>query len=378
MQHQLSDKQTHIRAEAEAFARAHLASTEFNATFDRSGWDACARLGAMGVTIPTEFGGRGAGLDEFVALFDGLGYAAPHRLGLFIAINAHVFGSVETLFKAGTDEQKQRFLKKLATGEWVAAHSVTEPDGGSDIGNMKTIAREVDGGWVINGVKKYTTCGAGADLHIVYARMDDPARYRLSCFMIEPNTPGMTVRPLPASGLDGSGLSEVTYENVRVSADNLLGKAGAGAMLFQGSIERERACIFGFVVGAMRRQVDIAADYARQRVVGGRPIAGYQAVAHRIAEMRVRLDAAQLLLYRAAALKAAGKRAPVESAVAKLYVSEAFLENSLALSRVHGGNGFLKENGIERFVRDALGTIIFSGTSDIQRNIIAAQLGIRE
>ncbi len=378
MSYDLTEQQHNIRSEAEAFATENLAATEFNATFDRSGWDACAQFGAMGVTIPAEFGGRGAGLEEFVAMFDGLGYAAPHRLGLFIAINAHVFGSVETLFKAGTDEQKQRFLGKLATGEWVAAHSVTEPDGGSDIGNMKTIAREANGGWVINGIKKYTTCGAGADLHIVYARMDDPERYRLSCFLIEPNTPGMTVRPLPASGLDGSGLSEVTYENVRVPAENLLGKAGAGAMLFQGSIERERACIFGFVIGAMRRQVEMATEYARQRVVSGKPIAGYQAISHRIAEMRVRLDAAQMLLYRAAALKAAGKRAPVESAVAKLYVSEAFLENSLALSRVHGGNGFLKENGIERFVRDALGTIIFSGTSDIQRNIIAAQMGVRE
>lgn len=378
MQYTLTESQLRIREEAEAFAKDHLAATEFNPTFDRAGWDACARFGAMGVTIPAEHGGRGQSLDEFVAMFDGLGYAAPHRLGLFIAINAHVFGSVETLFKAGDDVQKSRYLKKLATGEWVAAHSVTEPDGGSDLGSMKTVARQDGDLWILNGIKKYTTCGAGADLHIVYAKMDDPERYRLSCFMVEPGTPGMTVRPLPASGLDGSGLSEVTYENVSIPSGNILGKPGAGGMLFQGSIERERACIFGFVIGAMRRQVEIATDYARQRVVGGRAIAGYQAVSHRIAEMKVRLDAAEMLLYRATALKSAKKRAPVESAVAKLFVSEAFLENSLALSRVHGGNGFLKENGIERFVRDALGTIIFSGTSDIQRNIIAAQLGVRE
>jgi L-prolyl-PCP dehydrogenase len=254
---------------------------------------------------------------------------------------------------------------------------VTEPDGGSDIGNMKTIARKDGDRWIINGKKKYTTCGAGADLHVVYAKMDDPDRYRLSCLLVEPGTPGMHVRPLPASGLDGSGLSEVTYENVSVPETNILGRPGSGAMLFQGSIERERACIFGFVLGAMRKQVDIAVQYANERHVGGRAIGGYQAVAHRIADMKMRLDASRLLLYNVTALKAANRRAPTEAAVAKLFISESFLANSMDLCRIHGGNGFLLENGIEGYLRDALGTIIFSGTSDIQRNIIAGQLGVR-
>src|SRR5690606_19365954 len=232
--------------------------------------------------------------------------------------------------------------------------------GGSDLGNMSTTARKAGNRWIIDGIKKYTTCGAGADLHIVYAKMDDPERYRLSCFLVEPNTPGMTVRHLPASGLDGSGLSEVTYENVSVPEENIIGRPGSGAMLFQGSIERERACIFGFVAGAMRRQLDIAVQYANDRVVGGRPIGGYQAVAHRIADMKVRLDASRLLLYQVTALKSAGKRAPTEAAVAKLFISESFLTNSLDLCRIHGGNGFLLENGIEAYLRDALGTIIFS------------------
>jgi alkylation response protein AidB-like acyl-CoA dehydrogenase len=138
-------------------------------------------------------------------------------------------------------------------------------------------------------------------------------------------------------------------------------------MLFQGAIERERACIFGFVLGAMQKELELAVDYANHRVVGGKAIAGHQAVSHRIADMKVRLDASRLLLYRAAALKTQGKRAPSESAVA----------NSLDLIRIHGGKGYLIETGIECFHRDALGTLIFSGTSDIQRNIIAAQLGLR-
>lgn len=377
MDFSLSESQQIAFDEAYAFAKETLTTGDVDPTFDRDGWRKCAAFGAMGVTIPREFGGRGDSLSEFVAMFEGLAYGAPRRLGLYIAINAHVFGSVETLFKAGTDEQKQRYLGRLASGEWVAAHSVTEPDGGSDIGNMKTIARKEGDRWIINGRKKYTTCGAGADLHVVYAKMDDPDRYRLSCLLVEPGTPGMHVRPLPASGLDGSGLSEVTYENVSVPESNILGKPGSGAMLFQGSIERERACIFGFVLGAMRKQVDLAVAYANERHVGGRAIGGYQAVSHRIADMKMRLDAARLLLYQVTALKAANKRAPTEAAVAKLFISEAFLANSMDLCRVHGGNGFLLENGIEGYLRDALGTIIFSGTSDIQRNIIAGQLGVR-
>lgn len=376
MNFELTESQQSIRKEAFEFARRELAEGEINPTFDRDGWKKCAAFGAMGVTIPSEFGGRGLGLNELVAMMEGLGHGCK-RYGLLIAINAHIFGSVETLFKAGSDEQKSRYLRKLASGEWVAAHSVTEPEGGSDLGNMQTIARKDGDTWVINGKKKYATCGAGADLHVVYAKMDDPERYRLSCFLVEPKTPGMTVRPLPATGLQGSGLSEVTYENVRVPDANILGKPGSGAMVFQGSIERERACIFGFVIGAMQRELELAIEYANRRVVGGKAIAAHQSVTNRIADMKVRLDASRLLLYNVTALKNANKRAPIEAAVAKLFISESFVANSLDLIRTFGGNGFITENGIDTFLRDSLGTIIFSGTNDIQRNIISAQLGVR-
>ncbi len=376
MNFELTESQQSIRKEAYEFARENLSKGEVNPTFDRDGWKKCAAFGAMGVTIPTEFGGRGLGLNELVSMMEGLGHGC-NRYGLLIAINAHIFGSVETIFKAGTDDQKTRYLRKLCSGEWVAAHSVTEPDGGSDLGNMQTIARKDGDQWVINGKKKYATCGAGADLHVVYAKMDDPERYRLSCFLVEPKTPGMTVRPLPATGLHGSGLSEVTYENVRVPEENILGKPGSGAMVFQGSIERERACIFGFVLGAMQRELELAIEYANKRVVGGKAIAAHQSVSNRIADMKMRLDASRLLLYNVTALKNANKRAPIEAAVAKLFISESFVQNSLDLIRTFGGNGFITENGIHTYLQDALGTIIFSGTNDIQRNIISAQLGVR-
>jgi len=372
----LTPTQHAARETAREFARRELAGGEINPVFDRDGWLKCRALCATGVTISSAHGGRGETLAEFVAMMEGLGHGC-RRMGLLTAICAHVFGVVEPLHAAGSDEQKSRYLRKLATGEWVGAHGVTEPQAGSDLSGITTTAVADGPDWIVTGVKRYTTCGAGADLHVVYARMDDPERFRLSCFLIEAGTPGLSVRPLPAAGLAGSGLSEVTYETVRVPGRNMLGKPGAGAMLFQGSIERERACIFGATLGAMEREIELAVAYANERRVGGRPIAGHQAVAHRIADMKVRLDAARLLLYRVTALKAAGKRAPMEAAVAKLFISDAFVANSLDLIRIHGGNGFVTEGGVEGFLRDSLGGIIFSGTNDIQRNIIAASLGLR-
>lgn len=376
MRFDLTDSQQEIRKEAIEFARRELSSGEIDPEFDRDGWARCAAFGAMGVTISTDYGGRGQSLDEFVAMMEGFGYGS-RRLGLLTAICAHVFGVVEPLHAAGSELQKKKYLRKLATGQWVGAHSVTEPQAGSDLSGIKTTAARDGDDWILNGTKRYTTCGMGADLHVVYARMDDPSRFRLGCFLVEPGTPGMTVRPLPAAGLAGSGLSEVTYDKVRVPAENIIGRPGAGAMLFQGSIERERACIFGGTLGAMERELELAVAYANERIVGGKRIAQHQAVSHRIADMKVRLEAARLLLYQAAALKSAGKRAPLQSAIAKLLVSESFVENSLDLIRVHGGNGFVNEGGVEGFLRDSLGGIIYSGTNDIQRNIIAACLGLR-
>lgn len=372
----LTPSQEAARAEALAFARQELTTGEMDPVFDRDGWKRCRALIATGVTIPQEHGGKGQTLAEFVAMMDGLGHGC-RRMGLLTAICAHVFGVVEPLQAGGSEEQKTKYLRKLATGEWVGAHGVTEPQAGSDLTGITTTAVADGSEWIISGVKRYTTCGAGADLHVVYGRMDDPERFRLSCFLVEAGTPGLTVRPLPAAGLAGSGLSEATYDRVRVPGRNMLGKPGAGAMLFQGSIERERACIFAPTLGAMEREIELAVAYANERQVGGKAIAAHQAVSHRIADMKVRLDAARLLLYRVTALKAAGKRAPMEAAIAKLFISDAFVANSLDLIRVYGGNGFVTEGGVEGYLRDSLGGIIFSGTNDIQRNIIAGCLGLR-
>jgi alkylation response protein AidB-like acyl-CoA dehydrogenase len=366
-----SEAQESWKQRGREFAARELAG-EPVAEFDRKAWQRCAAFGVLGVTVPPQFGGQGGSLADFAALMEGLGYAT-RQLGLLFALNAQVFGAIEPIRLAGTETQKQRWLPRLVNGEWVAAHGVTEPAGGSDVSSLSTSARPVDGGWIIDGVKHCITCGAVADLHVVYARTSAGG---LASFVVEPGTAGVTMKPLHPVGLHGCGLGQVSFEGVRVPAENVIGRPDAGAMLFQGAIERERACIFAFVLGAMERELERAVQYANERIVGGSPIGHHQAIAHRVADMKVRLEVSRLVLHHAVSLKSQGRRAPLESALAKLVLSENFLSSSLDLLRLHGGNGFLAETGVEHFVRDALGGVLFSGTNDVMRNIIAAHAGV--
>lgn len=362
-----------IKRSASEFAAGKLGGESPAAAFDRQAWVACSAYGVMAATVPTEFGGRGQSLLEFVATMEGLGHGT-RRLGVLFSIGAQVFGAVEPIRVAGTSEQKSKYLPRLCSGEWIAAHAVTEPDAGSDISGLKTIARRTAGGWRITGQKHCITNGTAADLHLVYARTEE---HDLSCFLIDPHTPGVTTQAMEPLGLRGSGLARVAYDGVEIPEDRVLGKLGAGRMLFQGSIERERACLFAYSLGAMERQIELAIERANERRAGGLPIAANQAVSHRIAEMKLRLEISRLLLHHVAALKADRKRAPLEAAITKLYVSESFLQNSLDLVRVFGGVGFTKEGCVVEFLPDALGGVFASGTSEIQRNIIAGLIGLQ-
>ena len=182
--------------------------------------------------------------------------------------------------------------------------------------------------------------------------------------------------PLHPLGLVGCGLGSVTYDRVQVPSENLLGQPGAGQMLFQGSIERERACIFGFAIGAMQRQLDEAVAFANGRVVGGTAIAIHQAISHRISNMALRLEVARRLLYQMTALKASGKRMPSEAAITKIFISEAFIQSSMDALHIRGGSGYTREGGVEQALRDALGGTLYSGTNDVLRNLVAMHAGL--
>jgi alkylation response protein AidB-like acyl-CoA dehydrogenase len=278
----------------------------------------------------------------------------------------------------GTAAQKQRYLPGLCKGDLIGAHGMTEPDSGSDAYSLRMRAERRDGGYVLNGTKSMATNGPVADVAVVFATVD-PAKGigGVTAFLVDKGTPGFSVGPdLHKMGLRTAPLSELVLDGCRVPGESRLGPEGAGVRLFQDSMEWERACILASHVGAMERQLETCVRYARQRQQFGQPIAKFQAVANRIADMKVRLETARLILYKVAWLKQRGKPAVMEAAIAKLYLSECFVQSSLDAIRIHGGYGYMTDFEVERDLRDAMGGTLYSGTSDIQRVLIGRWLGL--
>ena len=273
---------------------------------------------------------------------------------------------------------QQKYLPGLCSGELIGAHGMTEPDSGSDAYSLRTRAERCDGGYVLNGTKMFVTNAPVADLAVIFATVD-PGRglWGITAFLVERGTPGFDVsRDLHKMGLRTAPMAELILQDCYVPEENRLGPEGIGARIFNSSMEWERSCILAGHVGAMERQLETSIRYARERVQFSQPIGKFQSVANRIVDMKVRLETARLLLYKVAWLKKTGRPAVMEAALAKLYLSECFVASSLDAIRIHGGYGYMTEFEVERDLRDAVGGTLYSGTSDIQRTIIARLLGL--
>lgn len=255
---------------------------------------------------------------------------------------------------------------------------MTEPTSGSDAFSMLATAKRTGDGFTLNGTKTFITNAPVADVFVVFASTDATKGFAgISALLVDRNTPGVTVgAPFHKMGLRTSPMSEVVFTDCEVATDGLLGPEGAGAAIFNHSMDWERSCILASVVGTMQRQLERSIAYAKERKQFGRPIGTFEAVSHRIAEMKLRLETSRLLLYRLGWLKQNGSPAPLDSALVKLHLSESFLRSSLDTLQILGGYGYMTESEIEREVRDAVASRIYSGTSDIQRNLIAAHLGL--
>jgi hypothetical protein len=282
------------------------------------------------------------------------------------------------IFAFGSQEQKRKYLPALSRGEIIGAHGMTEPDSGSDAYSLRMRAEKTGGGYILNGTKMFVTNAPVADLAVVFGTVD-PAKkmWGVTGFIVENGTPGFTVsRELDKMGLRSAPMGELIFQDCFVPEESRLGPEGAGANIFNDSMEWERSCILASHVGAMERQLENSIQYARDRVQFGQPIGKFQSVANRIVDMKVRLETARLLLYKVAWLKKMGKSATMEAALAKLYLSESYVQSGLDAIRTHGSYGYMTEFEVERELRDAIGGTLYSGTSDIQRNIIARLLGL--
>jgi len=365
---------------ASAFAAAHLAGGDLagrdeRQEFWREGYRLCAGAGFTGLTVPADHGGRGLDLPTAAAAMEGLGYGCPDT-GLVFTLNASLWTVAMPLVGFGTDAQKRRWLPGLCDGSLLGANAASEPDAGSDIFSMQTRAERRGDGWVLNGRKTWITAGPVADLVLGFASTD-PGKGALgiSAFVFPRETPGFRVaRDISKMGMRTAPMGELAMDDMALPADALLGREGRGAQVFNAALEWERGAILAGVLGTMRRQFERCVHHARTRKQFGQPIGKFQSVANRVVDMALRLETCRPLVYGFARKKARGEDATTEAAMAKLHVSECFVANSLDAVRVFGASGYATETGLERDLRDSVGGVIFSGTNDIQRAIIARQL----
>lgn len=376
-------EQLDYKAQVIKFAEENLNNSiverDKDCVFSREDWEKCAEFGIQGLASPIKYGGQNDEVDILgtILAMEGLGYGCRDN-GLPFGLNAQMWTVQFPILKFGTELQKEKYLKPLASGKMMGCHGLTEPNAGSDVFNMETFAEKVEGGYVLNGSKRLITFGPIADIVLVFAKTNVKlGKWGYSVFIVEKGTKGYTAgKNEPKMGMRTVPFGDLTFEDCFIPEENLLGKEGAGWSIAISSLEYDRFTIFASQLGAMEYQLDSTIKFVKERKQFGKPISEFQSVSNRIADMKLRLETSRLLLYRVASLKTQGKSVLMEAAMLKLYLSESFVESSMDAIRCHGGNGYLTEHQIERNLRDAVGGVIYAGTSDIQRNIISKSLGL--
>ena len=354
----------------------HLVGQE-RTGFPHRVWRLCGEYGVLGLPLPVEYGGQGADVKSTAVAMEAMGYGSRDN-GLLAAINAHMWSCVVPIWKFGTEEQKSSLLPRLCSGEWIAAHAATEPEAGSDIFSLTTRAVRKGHNYVLNGRKTFILNAPMADLVVVFATIDpQQGAEGITGFIVEKGKPGMAVtRVIDKMGLRNALMGEIVFTNCEIPAQNRLGSEGNGSLMFQHSMHWERTLILAPHVGTMKRVLEKCVQYARRRRQFGQSIGKFQSVSNRIADMQVRVECARLLLYHAADILQQKTRLAPEASIAKLFISEAAVETYLDAIRIHGALGYTEELEFGEDLRDAIGTTIFSGTSDIQRQLIARHLGL--
>lgn len=382
MEFSLSPAQQSLRDEVAQFAKTELsagaAARDRDQLFPRDLWQLCGKLRLQGLPVPEELGGRGLDSLSVAIALESLGYGCSDG-GLSFSICAHLLACVVPVWKHATDAQKALFFPQLCDGSLVAANAMTEPGSGSDAFAMSTRAEPAEDGFVLNGTKTFCTNAPVADLILTYAMTDSAKGYHggVTAFIVRTNSRGCRTGPAFSKlGLRSSPMSEVIFENVRVTPDCVLGRVGGGAAIFAQSMEWERTCLGAIHVGAMQRLLELTVRFARTHRVDGEAIGKSQGVAHRIADMKVQLEASRLLTYHAAWRLDRRDASGLDASIAKLHVSESHVAAAEAAVRTLQIEGVLGECEAQRALRDSLAGTIYSGTSEVQRNLIARWLGL--
>ncbi len=380
----LCDLRHPVKTESARWAEAKLVDPTLGerdaaCRFWPEGWRLAAEHGIQGTMIDPAHGGSGNDVITALLQFEGLGYGCADA-GLVFALSTQVWTMQPLLARFGNDEQQRRYLPGLADGTMKGAFCITETDSGSDTFAMTTsFVEDDDGGFTLTGDKAYVTMAPEADVFVVFATSNpELGQWGVTTLLVDATLDGVSVGPnRPKMGLRTTPFADVSFEGVKLGADAVLGSVGSGAAVFSAAMEAERAFVLAAQIGAMERQLDKAVAYSRDRRQFDRPISDFQAVGHRLADMKLRHDNSRLQLYRAAAQFALGRPSMESAALAKIQASEAAVASSVDAILTHGARGYVTEFGVERDLRNTAGGIVYGGTSDIQRNIVARMLGRR-
>jgi len=377
MDFEYTPEQIHLRKAVREFAEAEIAPYVMEwdeaQTFPMEVVRKLGELGYMGAIFPEDLGGGGLGYIEYSIIIEELS-RVDGSVGIIVA--AHTSLCSNHIYKMGSDEQRRRYIPRLATGEWLGCWSLTEPEAGSDAAGTRTRATLENGCWVLEGAKTFTTNAHYANVCVAMAVTDRAAaQHGISAFIIEQGTPGF--RPGKKEnklGLRASATGEVIFENCRIPRTQLLGKRGEGFVDSLKVLDGGRISIAALAIGMAQGAYDAALRYSKLRRQFSRPISEFQAIQYKLVDMATAIDAARLLNYRAAAMMDRGQRVTKESAMAKLFASEAAVRIADQAVQIHGGYGFIKDYPVEKFYRDVKLCTIGEGTSEIQRLVIARQL----
>ncbi|MEA2445357.1 MAG: acyl-CoA dehydrogenase [Thermoleophilales bacterium] len=365
-----------VRRFVETELAPHAREWEDARWFPNDVFSRLAELGYLGLKYPEEYGGEGGDYVYDAVFTEELSRCGSG--GVAAGIGAHIGIATPPIWKFGTEEQKQRWLVPAIKGEKIAALGISEPDAGSDVANIRTHAKKVDGGYVVNGSKTFITNGVRADLVVTAVKTTDAGGHHgISFLVLEKGMPGFSVsRTLEKMGWHASDTGELAFQDVEVPAENLLGEENKGFYLIMANFQWERLLMSLGAVGAMQRLLETTIEFAKERRAFGKPIAGHQAIRHKIADMAVKLERGRAVTYNALRLFAEGHDAIKEVTAAKLVTQRDCFEVADAAVQIHGGAGYMREYEVERAARDARLGPIGGGTDEIMREILAKQLGL--
>ena len=361
----------------EALSAGHI-EDDANNVFNREKWDLIRETGVLRLPFDEDWGGLGQDALTMVYVLENLGHGCRDS-GLLFSVATQIVSVALPLHKFGSDELKERYLRRLIDGEILGAHAISEPEAGSDVTGMTTTATPDGDDYVLNGKKAFCTSGPVADVITVYAKAEEEAGATgITAFLVPTDTPGVTVGdPIPKMGLNTSPIGELEFDNCRVPAGNVIGRVGAGFFILEHVMTWEILAIFIMMVGEMQHRFERCLDYAKKRKQFGVPIGANQYIAGYIVDQKIGLENSRKHLYDTAARFAKKRSVIAEISMCKLVTSEANLRSALQAVQIFGGKGYMRDTGLEKDLRAAVGAPIYSGTNETQRVRLASMLGLK-